>query len=80
VLPGDILEQRADHKFYRTDLLGSQNRRVLRFVLVRFNNDGYRDLLVAIPREEPTLFEKIRGGIAQLWPCRGQTGMILGNI
>jgi ASPIC and UnbV/FG-GAP-like repeat len=65
VLPGGIFEQRADHKFYQTELLETPEPPSSAFcVWFDSNNDGYRDLLVAIPRE-PTLFEKIRAGIAR---------------
>jgi hypothetical protein len=65
VLPGGIFEQRADHKFYQTDLLGTPEPPSSAFCIwFDSNNDGYRDLLIALPRE-PTLFEKIRAGISR---------------
>jgi ASPIC and UnbV/FG-GAP-like repeat len=64
-LPEGIFEQRADHKFYRTGLLGMAEPPSSAFCIwFDSNNDGYRDLLVAIP-QEPSLFEKIRARIAR---------------
>jgi hypothetical protein len=65
VLPGGIFQQRADHKFYQTDLLGNEEPRKSAFCIwFDSNNDGHRDLLVAVPRET-TLFENLRAGIAR---------------
>jgi hypothetical protein len=64
-LPGGIFEQRADHKFYQTDLLGTQDPPSSALCIwFDSNNDGYRDLLVAMPRQ-PTLSERLRAGIAR---------------
>jgi ASPIC and UnbV/FG-GAP-like repeat len=65
VLPGGIFEQRADHKFYPTGLLGTAEPPSSAFCIwFDANNDGYRDLLVAVPRKQ-TILEKLRAEIAR---------------
>jgi hypothetical protein len=65
VMPGGIFEHRADRTFYPTGLLKSAEMpRSVFCTWFDSNNDGHRDLLIAIPRE-PSLIEKIRTKLAR---------------